>query len=1183
VDIFVRLAQMICPRICLRIAKLMRKRRVFSFTAYCASFLFAPVLGCLYVMRCETLNIPLNTEASSELRTLPIADTVKIFETSGKAQTNRPVTIPRAFREGEIPNFAQASVGEARVLTQCDVKNQWPDGSLKYALVSFAVPSLPANSSVVVSFLNQTTGNNTGFATQTDLLDAAYDFDAGIEMTGANAQQVSAREMLKTGFYSYWLQGPIVTALIIEDRTPGRSFDKDFGDGSKALHPIFEAWFYPATKKVDVGYTVENIWASSDASHSMRDLRYGLTLRVGFATPRIKFSEPTFLHIGRTRWHKRYWVGEDPPGIRVDHNFVYWTSTHAIPNWNASIRVAKSLTASRAGADSSVQRIEGGPKSIGNYGKDLRQAGASDWIGLAPLWDILYLYSMDDRLRRASLGNADLAGRIPWNFREADVKAGTGHFFDDAGKINTFGRVVSVNARKRVTLSDLSQTCTDGLGADQIKTGPIDGEGWVTTRDHMPDVAYIPYLFSGRYYYLESLQMQAAFIVGWKLGCSEEAYNRQGDEGFLHDTEIRGDAWGFRTLTYAAFISPDGSAEKAYFEDKLLNNIAEWEGAHDVQLDIPAKKKEWNFGHSKRRDSRGISPLGSWADRDAEFVQPPIRPTAKGAASPWEENFLVNALGIARQFGYPTSSLLQFSSRRLINQVLNPATYPEYLEAYRYPTTNAAGKWISTWQEYNTYYDYTPAKGQWRTTETVDHSYGFIAMAALSQLVTFSADKYSGRSAWDFVKTHKPGQDRFATESPKWALVPLNEPLSLSSSTAAEPEQDPTTQERPESRAKQGASGSLSQGVASSSPIAVAIAPVDQGKVEDGTGWFEIPNTKLEAVCPANNSQYAFRSNCTNVIAAWSGGVADQARNRLLIWGGGHNDYFGNEIYALDLNRMVLTRLNDPSPLHQGPEPLPCRPETPDGKANTRHTYGGLSYIAHADRMYVFGGIVACTNGGGSNDTWTLNLDTLQWTRMDSSIRSNPRTINGVVMSDYDPNSKLVFMENTRDFYSYNFDTNSYAKLQFDAREVSYHMSAVIDPNRKLFIMFGGEWDGNGGVKVINIAPRSNYQVQDWDAQTKGCEALRKSAYPGLAYDPIQKLIVGWAGGDSVYLFNPDTRTCMATNYPNGPGAQQSNGTHGRFRYFSKLDAFALVNNSGEDAFLLRVRPSAKTTDSSTK
>src|SRR5271157_4176736 len=54
------------------------------------------------------------------------ADTITIREKSGHAQVNRAVSIPRAFREGEIANFAEASIDGKRVLTQCDVKNRWP-------------------------------------------------------------------------------------------------------------------------------------------------------------------------------------------------------------------------------------------------------------------------------------------------------------------------------------------------------------------------------------------------------------------------------------------------------------------------------------------------------------------------------------------------------------------------------------------------------------------------------------------------------------------------------------------------------------------------------------------------------------------------------------------------------------------------------------------------------------------------------------------------------------------------------------------------------------------------------------------------------------------------------------------------------------------------------------------------
>src|SRR5437879_4719715 len=124
------------------------------------------------------------------------ADSITIHEKSGHAQTNRAVTIPRAFRQGEIVHFAEASIEGKRVLTQCDVKNRWPDGSLKYAIVSFIVPTLNGHGSGVISFLDQSDGHNTDYLTPDGLLDARFDFDATIEMAGPTTQKVSARDML---------------------------------------------------------------------------------------------------------------------------------------------------------------------------------------------------------------------------------------------------------------------------------------------------------------------------------------------------------------------------------------------------------------------------------------------------------------------------------------------------------------------------------------------------------------------------------------------------------------------------------------------------------------------------------------------------------------------------------------------------------------------------------------------------------------------------------------------------------------------------------------------------------------------------------------------------------------------------------------------------------------------------
>ena len=47
-------------------------------------------------------------------------------------------------------------------------------------------------------------------------------------------------------------------------------------------------------------------------------------------------------------------------------------------------------------------------------------------------------------------------------------------------------------------------------------------------------------------------------------------------------------------------------------------------------------------------------------------------------------------------------------------------------------------------------------------------------------------------------------------------------------------------------------------------------------------------------------------------ITAWSGAAFDSMNTRLLLNGGGHSDYGGNEIYAFDFDTDTWSRLSDP-------------------------------------------------------------------------------------------------------------------------------------------------------------------------------------------------------------------------------------------------------------------------------
>jgi PKD repeat protein len=342
-------------------------------------------------------------------------------------------------------------------------------------------------------------------------------------------------------------------------------------------------------------------------------------------------------------------------------------------------------------------------------------------------------------------------------------------------------------------------------------------------------------------------------------------------------------------------------------------------------------------------------------------------------------------------------------------------------------------------------------------------------------------------------------------------------------------------------------------------------------------GWQDLANTHLKDVAPPDNfggMNYAFSYYARAVIAAWSGAVADTKRNRLIVWGGGHNDYYGNEIYALNLGStpQTLTRLNDPSPIFDNSTPK-APAALADNKPNSRHTYNCLAYIEHADRMFVFNGALAGGSSGFALDTWTLDMNTLQWQRMDPTAGNPPTGYGpGWSIAAYDPNSKTVFVNWADCLWQYTYETNSYTLLSTNAH-APYSATGVIDPKRKLLIYMGMEYQSTiPKVSVIDISPGSDYQVQDWSAQVSGCDALAGVEYPGLAYDPVLDRVVGWPNdGNSVYIFDVDTKTATQQTFPNGPQtpAGTSTGTFGRFRYFPATNSYAVVNEWDQDAFVL--------------
>jgi hypothetical protein len=387
-----------------------------------------------------------------------------------------------------------------------------------------------------------------------------------------------------------------------------------------------------------------------------------------------------------------------------------------------------------------------------------------------------------------------------------------------------------------------------------------------------------------------------------------------------------------------------------------------------------------------------------------------------------------------------------------------------------------------------------------------------------------------------------------------------------------------------------------------------------------GVGWHALPdNTELQASgqCPANNfggDPFLFTEYCANVIRAWSGAIADTTANRLIIWGGGHNNYYGNEIYSLNLNEdpVTLTRLKDPTVPTNFANQSNCIDAIPPGTEtapNDRESYGGLAFIPGAYQMMILNGSVSCLEGDGTANTWTISLNNLsnstQWVHENPTMTGpNPDTepagnSYGNVAA-YDPNSGLVFVSDNSAIFTYDFSTNTYTQITPSQNFLtSIYMSGAIDPSRKLFVVLGecggGTCGPGDGVFAADISNPSATTQQDWTVNTMAQPVCKEfleggvnpilAANPGITFDSVANDFVAWPNqGNSVYVLTPDPTnqrlTCTKSTFANGPpnsshtsgGANTSNGTFGRFQYFPGPDAFVLVNDWDIPAYILRLR-----------
>ena len=130
--------------------------------------------------------------------------------------------------------------------------------------------------------------------------------------------------------------------------------------------------------------------------------------------------------------------------------------------------------------------------------------------------------------------------------------------------------------------------------------------------------------------------------------------------------------------------------------------------------------------------------------------------------------------------------------------------------------------------------------------------------------------------------------------------------------------------------------------------------------------WFRLNvNTFSDVWTPAELRPLIGLSNPDpwRIIAAWSGFAWDRNRGELVIWGGGHANYHGNDVYRWRGSTRMWERASLPSEITVDVFSNIVAIDGPDAAPTSAHTYDNNIFLPYADRMLTFGGAVAGRGG----------------------------------------------------------------------------------------------------------------------------------------------------------------------------------------------------------------------------
>lgn len=578
----------------------------------------------------------------------PAGATVATFQVTSSVGGSLPFTLGHAFRQGDVPAGTQLGSNFSDI--QIISKNVWRDGSLKYAIISGRA-GLQANVAKTIPLIKDGVRSIQPSLTSSDLR------ATGVSASLSYGSYGSVNWASTDWDHSFidWISGPEMSSWI---------YRKPIGSDAHLV-----AWLEVRLYRggaVEVVPWIENGYlkvANPGERSGVATFAINGTQKFSQSLTLLNHTR-AMLGSGSTLSH---WLGSDPR-VTPRHDTAYMQASKLVPSYRANISASSSLWSGVVGSYTPLGQHDF-PGAMGT-------TGFHESIGPLPNWDVMYLVSGGDpRGYLAILIHGYAAGRYGHHYRDESTNR--------APRMSQYPNLV-LNSGSGIT--DIGSATTN-----EYVPNTSGGTPPKLTNSHMPAIAYVAYVVSGRWYFMDEMQLLSTALF-FKQGNQTRGFSEGRLVSSAGSNQTRGAAWAMRTLVHTSTMTPD--------DDTVMKN----EFVGSVQYNI-------NYYHSQYV-AKPTNPLG--------FVQPYGDYTAgdgKMTAAWWMDDFFTFAMGYMKEmqpyssaYDQKLNEFLNFKYKAIIGRLgLDQAGHHSYRRAAQYEAVYApvenpnwsagTGPWYANWGE----------------------------------------------------------------------------------------------------------------------------------------------------------------------------------------------------------------------------------------------------------------------------------------------------------------------------------------------------------------------------------------------------------------------------------------------------------------------------------------------------